>query len=816
MAKDIKPINLDEENKTTDDEVTDDSLGEETTLTDEINTDTLEEDSEGILETVVEEEKVTDAQEVQNVMLTYFSEKTEKTIKKFFEVFLRATDEYPDLSMQDYKSFLETIEQNVPKSDYPKYKELFAKVLVARKKRIQAHDQKKMLEDAKVKTLKEIEDTYQQIDRSNYASFGLTKIEKAYIKAKNQVEQEKSTKNLNLISKNFESSIKSIKTKKQAKQKKIFMISGIVSVVVLLAIILCIGAIPRVSYKTVSTTYDLVKNQDGEYEQIAVKNVAVEGISGLFLPFHYPMKTVDLRYVSNEKRKLFWIEDGAFKGESSLETIYLPSDITIISKEAFANCQNLKEINYRDGTNYLSYIRTIEEDAFKGCTSLESITLSYRITSINRTAFSECSKDFSIHYIGDQTSWTNKHIYPGVSVDFSVYYISISGVGTWSIEPGKHFNLGNMPTKKGYTAEGYYYNNIKIAAKNGKSLSPFTYNKDIEATMVYTPNQYTITMNSASISNNRKSVTYDSSFVLPKLSNTGTGVFIGWYYGNTQLTDADGNSINPYDYADSITVTPKFQSSFVVNYKGSEVLVKFNSNGGTSVPSQTVTLSNPLTYPIPTRTGYVFAGWYKDSSLLTAFNFTEVLSSDITLYAKWIAPTKTYESVVSLNSPTGTTIAYSSSLTYYAFYSLVNQEIKVYSTGSGDVVGLIYNHYLAEMKRDDDSGTGNNFEMTYTVQANTLYYIGVKGYSSSGTCQLYLTGDKTTPTVTSQISGTASFNKTVTYGSNYTLQVISRPGLTFQGYYLEPTFNTKITDASGASLAPWTYTENITVYAKYE
>lgn len=832
MAKDIKPINLDEENETTDDEMSNDSLGAESTdeiindtieeatpSTEEVPVETIEEDTEGVLENVaVEEEKITDAQEVQNVMLTYFSKKTGKTIKKFFEVFLRATDEYPDLSMQDYKSFLETIEQNVPESDYPKYKELFAKVLVARKKRIQKYDQQKMLEAAKAETLKEIEDTYQQVDRSKYVLSGLTAIEKAYGNAKNQVEQENNVKNLNLISKSFESSIKSAKTKKQAKRKKIFIFSGVFAAVVLLAAILCIGAIPKINYKTVSTTKDLVYNKNGEYEQITVKSVLVEGISGLFLPFHYPMKTVDLRGVSDQKCKLVGIADGAFKGESSIEVVYIPYDITIIPEEAFANCKNLKEINYFEGTNDLSYITNIEANAFKGCTSLESIKITNRIVQIDRTAFTECSSDFSIHFAGDTATWTKKYIYPGVTVEFSVYHITaVDGNTTHAVltvEPGEKFNLGGMHYKTGYTAKGYYYNNIKIAGTDGKSLSTFTYYRDITVTMVYTPNQYTIKMSDSSISN---SVTYDSSFVLPTPSNTSSGVFIGWYYGSTQLTDADGKSLEPYNYAESITVTPKFQSSFVVSYKGSEVLVKFNSNGGTTVPNQKVTLNNPLTYPpIPTKAGYIFAGWYKDSSLSTAFNFTETLSSDLTLYAKWISPTKPYESIVSLNSTTGTTVAYTPSLKYYAFVPLVTQTIKVYSTGSGDVKGFIYNHYLAEMKRDDDSGTGNNFEMTYTVYANTLYYIGVQGYSSSGTCQLYLTGDKTTPTVTSQISSTSGFTKTVTYGSNYTLQVLSRPGLTFKGYYLEPTFNTKITDATGASLAPWTYTEDITVYAKYE
>lgn len=63
----------------------------------------------------------------------------------------------------------------------------------------------------------------------------------------------------------------------------------------------------------------------------------------------------------------------------------------------------------------------------------------------------------------------------------------------------------------------------------------------------------------------------------------------------------------------------------------------FNSNGGSSVASQTKDYNSLLTQPSnPTRTGYSFVGWYKEAALTNAWAFaTDRITANITLYAKW-------------------------------------------------------------------------------------------------------------------------------------------------------------------------------------
>lgn len=72
----------------------------------------------------------------------------------------------------------------------------------------------------------------------------------------------------------------------------------------------------------------------------------------------------------------------------------------------------------------------------------------------------------------------------------------------------------------------------------------------------------------------------------------------------------------------------------------SSYTVSFNSNGGSSVSNITVSSGNTVNKPKdPSKNGYTFGGWYKDSTLTQAFRFGsggDKITGDITLYAKWI------------------------------------------------------------------------------------------------------------------------------------------------------------------------------------
>ena len=77
----------------------------------------------------------------------------------------------------------------------------------------------------------------------------------------------------------------------------------------------------------------------------------------------------------------------------------------------------------------------------------------------------------------------------------------------------------------------------------------------------------------------------------------------------------------------------------------------FDSNGGTSVPAQSVGMYQKATEPAePTRPGYVFDGWYYGKEKWSFVGF--VVTEDMTLVAKWIANENTI--VFDANSGEGT------------------------------------------------------------------------------------------------------------------------------------------------------------------
>lgn len=74
--------------------------------------------------------------------------------------------------------------------------------------------------------------------------------------------------------------------------------------------------------------------------------------------------------------------------------------------------------------------------------------------------------------------------------------------------------------------------------------------------------------------------------------------------------------------------------------------IRFESNGGSEVPDQTVALGGKITKPAdPTKDGLYFAGWYSDIDLQNQWDFgKDTVTGNMTLYAKWTdeAPTHSF------------------------------------------------------------------------------------------------------------------------------------------------------------------------------
>ena len=73
-----------------------------------------------------------------------------------------------------------------------------------------------------------------------------------------------------------------------------------------------------------------------------------------------------------------------------------------------------------------------------------------------------------------------------------------------------------------------------------------------------------------------------------------------------------------------------------------ECTVRFESNGGTSVPEQKVKLGQKVTRPEePTKEGFALAGWYSDFDMTKEWDFSkDTVQGSMTLYAKWVDPSQ--------------------------------------------------------------------------------------------------------------------------------------------------------------------------------
>lgn len=79
-----------------------------------------------------------------------------------------------------------------------------------------------------------------------------------------------------------------------------------------------------------------------------------------------------------------------------------------------------------------------------------------------------------------------------------------------------------------------------------------------------------------------------------------------------------------------------YQSTAPATYK----TVTFDTDGGSSVPSQTVRTGATATQPAdPTKAGYTFEGWYTSDTFTTAFDFTDPITANTTIYAKFVEET---------------------------------------------------------------------------------------------------------------------------------------------------------------------------------
>ena len=306
------------------------------------------------------------------------------------------------------------------------------------------------------------------------------------------------------------------------------------------------------------------------------------------------------------------------------------------------------------------------------------------------------------------------------------------------------FTLKN-PTRSGYTFAGWYsdseYNTKVNSIKKGTYGDIYLYAK----WNVVTYKIKYVLNGGTNVTTNLDTYNVNTSFELDEPSKYGY-TFVNWYnnakFNGSPITEIDGDSTG------DITLYAKYTP---ITYS-----IKYNCDDAIN--------SNPTTYNIesnfnlknPERDGYIFVGWYKDSTFKNKINsIKKGTTNDIELYAKW--ETKKYKIKYymnggknSLDNPYNYTIV--SKIIFnnpqerkgYVFDGWYNNSdfegdkiISIESGNTGDItlyakfIPIQYkiNYYDDDLKIKED---------TYTIESSyNLDKISKIGYSFAG----WFTGD---------------------------------------------------------------------------
>ncbi len=206
-------------------------------------------------------------------------------------------------------------------------------------------------------------------------------------------------------------------------------------------------------------------------------------------------------------------------------------------------------------------------------------------------------------------------------------YSKTAGYGTAITKPAN-------PTRTGYTFSGWY----KDAGFTDDWIFSGAEGADIvtAATTLYakwTAKVYTVTFNANGGTSTDPVTTEYGKYISVPTNPEKTGYYFGGWYTSRYLTTQWKFAANKV--TKNITLYARWMTS---QYK---ITFKANASGVINLPApmSVECYSIPAEPTQPTKTGYIFGGWYKSSTRFTEankFNFGNIMTGSVTLYARWI------------------------------------------------------------------------------------------------------------------------------------------------------------------------------------
>ena len=302
------------------------------------------------------------------------------------------------------------------------------------------------------------------------------------------------------------------------------------------------------------------------------------------------------------------VNSTAFTGCKKLQTLTLGGDV---GANAFSGLTSLKSVTFLNG------VRSIGESAFTGCTGLTSVTLSNTVTSIGTSAFASC-KGLTSFVCGKSLTSVGINAFRGCSALKSVSFPE----GIKTIMNYAFTDCGKLETVY-YVGSKAQWDEVSIGDGNEK-LKNATFREHAGGY----PCTVTFVSNGGS---EVKTQTVRAGECAKKPTNPTREdyAFVCW-------TLNDSYYATEYDFStpvtDDVTLYARWAES------GTRYTVSFQSNGGSYVEEQRVSLGKRVVRPKdPTREGWIVVCWSTDNSSVSyvEYDFTRPVTGDFTLYAMW-------------------------------------------------------------------------------------------------------------------------------------------------------------------------------------
>lgn len=269
---------------------------------------------------------------------------------------------------------------------------------------------------------------------------------------------------------------------------------------------------------------------------------------------------------------------------SAVTSVTIPDSVTAIPDYAFGFCSQLTNISIPNSVTFIGF------SAFNSCTSLKSITLPSSLSTIQSYAFYNCGNLKTIRIP-----------------------VSVTSIGNYAFDVCPSLMTVTYPGSK-----TQWDDNITKGSNNDV----------LENHLICAKLEATFTADGTTLAP-AQTIDRGGKFTKPAEPPKENHTFAGWYNGDEK---------EKFDFDADTTNAPNVLN-LVAKWEKSKYTVKFVSDHG-SFADQTIEYGKLIEtdkLTIPEVEGYTFDGWYADAAHTTEFDFTQPITSNTTVYAKWTA-----------------------------------------------------------------------------------------------------------------------------------------------------------------------------------